>query len=112
MGIEFSGILHLCYFIQQAIARIAGQPIQSNEPPRSLLQDVFFWGRVLLSLALLCFCFAVTLVAALFGGNTNMWDSVPPGASIAIFFFLLFIIGNLEASQIAYFAVSKLQKSE
>jgi hypothetical protein len=111
MGIEFSGILHLCYFVQQTIAKMAGQPIQSNEAPRTLLQNVFFWGRVLFSFAILCFSLAVTLVA-LFDGKTNMWDSVPAGASVAIFFTLLFVIGNLEGSQIAYFAVSKLLKSE
>jgi hypothetical protein len=41
-----------------------------------------------------------------------MWDSVPPGASVAIFFVLLIVVGILEAMQIAYFAVSKLTKAE
>ena len=111
MGIEFSGILHTCYLIQKLFAWLAGKPIQSNEPPRSALANIFFYGRCAMSIAILVFSFVVTLTA-LFGGNTTMWSSVPPGASIVIFFGLLCIVGLLEASQIAYFAVTKLTKEE
>jgi len=54
---------------------------------------------------------AVTL-KALFDGKSKMWSSVPPGASVAIFFVLLCVVGLLEAMQIAYFAVAKLPEAE
>jgi hypothetical protein len=75
------------------------------------LQSIFFWGRCLISLAILGFCFAVTLTA-LFDGKTTIWDGVPPGASLVIFFFLMSIVGMLEGMQIAFFAVAKLPASE
>jgi len=64
-----------------------------------------------MSFGILCFSFAVTL-KALFAGQTTMWAFMPPAASVVIFFVLLFIIGLLEGSQIAYFAVAKLKKDE
>ena len=64
-----------------------------------------------MSMAILVYAFTVTLTA-LFAGKTNMWSSFPPAASVVLFFVLLFIIGLLEGSQIAYFAVTKLQQSE
>jgi len=41
-----------------------------------------------------------------------MWDGVPPGAAIVLFFGLMTLVGLLEATQIAYFAVSKLRVEE
>jgi hypothetical protein len=41
-----------------------------------------------------------------------MWEGFPPGASVVIFFVLMGVIGLLEGSQIAYFAVSKLPQAE
>jgi len=111
MGIEFSGILHICYLVQQSVGYIAGQPIQSNEPPRGLLQNIFFYGRCLFSIALLAFSFAVTF-SAIFQKKTTVWESVPPYASVIIFFVLMGVIGVLEGSQIAYFACVKMQKVE
>lgn len=111
MGIEFSGILHICYVIQKVVARLAGQPIQSKEAPKSHIQNLFFWGRCVMSLAILSFSFAVTMTA-LFNGQTTMYEAVPPAASVIIFFCLLFVIGLLEGSQIAYFAVVKMQDCE
>jgi len=111
MGIEFSGILHTSYLIQSFAAWCAGTAIESNEPPRSVLQNIFFYGRAAMSVCLLIFAFTATFYA-LFDGNTTMWDFVPPGVSVVIFLILLFIIGLLEGSQIAYFAVTKLMKSE
>lgn len=64
-----------------------------------------------MSVCLLVFAFIATFYA-LFDGKTTMWDFVPPGISVVIFLILLFIIGLLEGSQIAYFAVTKLQKCE
>jgi hypothetical protein len=64
-----------------------------------------------MSFALLCFAFAVTFVA-IFERKTTVWEQVPPWASVVIFFVLMGCIGILEGSQIAYFAVVKMQKSE
>ena len=111
MAIEFCGILHLSYVIQMLVSKLAGHPLESNEPPRTFIKNVFFWFRCFLSFVCLGFAFAVTL-AALFAGYSKMWESVPPGASVAIFFVLLCVVGNFEAMQIAYFAVAKLQKCE
>jgi len=111
MAIEFSGLLHTAYLTQRAVAYLAGKPVESKEPPRSLPQNLFFYGRCLLSLGVLGMSLAVTMVA-IFSGQTKMWDSVPPGASLVIFFALLLVVGILEAMQIAYFAVSKLTKAE
>ncbi|KAG7351898.1 silicon transporter [Nitzschia inconspicua] len=111
MGIEFSGVLHTAYIIQRTVGWLAKQPVESNEPPRSLPSKIFFWGRCLMSVGILGISFAVT-IQAIFAGNTKMWDSVPPAASLVLFFGLLVIVGTLEAMQIAYFAVSKLAKSQ
>jgi hypothetical protein len=111
MGIEFSGLLHTSYVIQHIVAQLAGKPMESNEPPRTVTMKAFFYGRCIMSIVILIFAFAVTLTA-LFQGKSNMWDSVPPVVSVIIFAVLLCVVGLLEGSQIAYFAVAKLQKSE
>jgi len=111
LAIEFSGILHICYIIQRTVARVAGQPIVSNEPDLNLFQNIFFYGRCLWSFALLCFAFAVTFTAIV-QQKTTVWASVPPAASIVIFLVLMACIGILEGAQIAYFAVVKMQKGE
>jgi Silicon transporter len=111
LAIEFSGLLHFTYIIQQVISSAAGKPIESNEPPRNSFQQIFFYGRCLFSLGAVSFAFTIVL-GALFQGKSKMWDSVPPIVSVIIFFVLLFIIGQLEASQIAYFAVTKLRECE
>merc|ERR1712045_655757 len=69
------------------------------------------WIRCLYSLAILGFCFAVTMVAV-FDGKTTVWESVPPGAAVVIFFILMSVVGMLEAMQIAFFAVAKLPANE
>ena len=91
-AIEFSGLLHSCYLVQMLVSRLAGQPIQSKEDPRTPVQKVFFWGRVLMSLAILGFAFAVTF-AALFQGSTTMWQGVPEAVSIVLFFILMSVVG-------------------
>jgi len=111
MAIEFSGILHICYIVQRTVAHLAGQPIVSKEPPMSAFKTFFFYGRCLMSFALLCFAFAVTFTAIL-NGQTTVWEGVPSWASIVIFLVLMACIGVLEGAQIAYFAVVKMQKHE
>jgi hypothetical protein len=111
MAIEFSGLLHASYLIQILVGVAAGKPIESKEPPRAGGTLIFFWARILFSLCALAFCVTVTMVA-LFNGNTTMWEGVPPIVALLIFLFLMCIVGMLEAMQIAFFAVAKLQSSE
>jgi len=111
LAIEFSGILHICYIVQQTVGHLAGQPIKSNEAPRNAMQNIFYYGRCIMSFGLLCLAFAVTFTA-IFQKKTTVWESVPPYASVIIFLVLMGCIGILEGSQIAYFAVVKMQKTE
>jgi silicon transporter len=111
MGIEFSGLLHAAYLMQMLVAKLSGKTIESREEPRNGGQVFFFWFRSLMSLAILGFCFAVTL-AALFEGKTTMWDGVPEAVSVILFFALMSVVGLLEGMQIAFFAVAKIPKSE
>jgi silicon transporter len=116
MTIEFSGVMHSSYLIQNILSVLSGKPIQSNEEeePKRGFTFAFFWGRVLMSLAILGFSLAV-IVSALFQGKTMMvvkYPNVPNGASIFLFFFLCSIVGMLEGMQIAFFAVAKLPADE
>ena len=110
-AIEFSGVVHASYIIQIIVAALAGKAIESNEPPRSDLRNLFFYGRCFMSLGILIFAFAITL-AALFDGKTTMWESVPNGAAVVVFFLLMCVVGLLEGMQIAFFAVSRIPESE
>jgi len=110
-AIEFSGLLHCCYPVQMIFAKASGQPLESNEPPRKLGAQIFFWARVLLSTAILAFSFAVTL-DALFQGKTTMWAGVPPVVSVILFFVFMAIVGMLEGMQIAFFAIAKMTEEE
>lgn len=109
--IEFSGVMHASYFIQYIISTISRKPIQSNEQPRNCFQSLFFWLRVIMSLAILCFSFAVTIVA-LFQGRTTMWKGPPPAINLVIFFVILTLAGMLEALQISFLATSKMRKEQ
>ena len=111
MVIEMSGLLHCCYLAQMFFSWAAGQPIESKEPKRTLVQEVLFWFRVAMSLAILAFSFAVTL-SALFHEQTTMWSGVPPAASIVLFFFFMAVVGMLEGMQIAFFAVAQMKEEE
>lgn len=111
MAIEFSGLLHASYVIQMLVGLLAGKKIESNEEPRDTIQNIFFWTRCLMSFTILGFCFAVTM-DALFDNKTTMWEGVPPGVAVFIFFILMCVVGMLEGMQIAFFAVAKLPASE
>jgi silicon transporter len=111
MAIEFSGLLHASYLVQMLVAALSGKKIESNEEPRNGLQNLFFWSRCLVSLAILAYCFAVTL-AALFDGKTTMWEGVPSAVAVIVFFLLMSVVGLLEGMQIAFFAVAKIPKAE
>jgi len=71
MAIEFSGILHSSYLVQMLVAALAGKKIKSNEDPRTLGQNIFFFGLCIASLGVLVGCFAVTL-QALFNEQTTI----------------------------------------
>jgi hypothetical protein len=92
--IEASGLLHCCYPVQIFFAWAAGQPLVSNEAPRTGTQNLFFWGRVLLSLAILVFAYAVTLFA-LFNGQTTMWEGVPNGVAVVLLLIFMAVVGIL-----------------
>jgi silicon transporter len=114
MAVEFSGVMHSSYLVQNALSAASGKPIISNEPPKTGFTFAFFWGRVIMSIAILGFCLAVTLVA-LFNGDTMVavkYPSIPNGVSVFLFFFFMAIVGMLEGMQIAFFAVAKLPASE
>jgi len=109
--IEVSGLLHCCYPIQMFFAWAAGQPLESKEAPRTPVQSLFFWLRVLYSTSILGFSFAVTL-QALFNGQTTMWDGVPEWLTVILFFLFMAIVGMLEGMQIAFFAVARMTEEE
>jgi len=95
--------------IQYAISAISGKPVLSNEPPRTYLQSLFFWFRVAMSVTILCFSFAVTVVA-LFEGKTTMWSGPSPAVNMVLFFIILSLAGMLEALQISFIATAKMRK--
>jgi len=109
--IEVSGLLHCCYLAQILFSKAAGQEIVSKEAPRNAFQNVLFWVRVVVSLGILCFAFAVTLTC-LFNGQTTMWEGVPPYVTVILFFVFMAIVGMLEGMQIAFFAVAKMSEQE
>jgi MFS family permease len=111
LAIEASGLLHSVYLVNIVFAKMTGKPVESNEPPRSALQNLLFWAKVAMSTAVLSFSFAVTL-AALFKGQTSMWKGVPEVVSVIILFFLMAFVGMMEGMQIALFAVVNLPEEE
>lgn len=82
LAIEASGLLHCVYLVQYLFAIISGKPLQSNEKPRTWIQCIFFWGRVIMSLAILAVCMAVT-ISALFNGQTTAWHGIPNGIAVS-----------------------------
>lgn len=110
LAAEMSGVLHSVFLVQIIFSKIAGKPIKSDEPPRNLYAKLFFWARVIMSVALLGFAFAVTF-AALYQGKTDMWKGVPT-VSIVLLFILMAFVGMIEGMQIALFTVVKLHEEE
>ena len=109
--VEASGLVHASYLIAIVASAMAGKPIESKEAPRSDLQNIFFFGRCFMSVGILIFAFTVTLVA-LFQGKTTMWEGVPPGVAVAVFFLLIGVVGMLEGMQIAFFIVCRIPEDE
>ena len=114
MVIEFTGVMHAAYLIQNIMSAASGKPIISNEEPKTGFTFAFYWGRVLMSLAILFFSMAVVIVA-LTNGDTAVavkYPSITPGLSIFLWFFFMAVVGMLEAMQIAFFMAAKMTKVE
>ena len=111
LAIEASGLLHCVYLVPYVFAIVTNKPIDSKEGPRTWLQGILFWGRVVMSLGILVGCLTVT-ISALFHGQTTAWTGLPDGISVILFFLCMYIVGMLEGMQIAYFAVAKLTAEE
>jgi hypothetical protein len=111
LALDMSGLLHSVYLVQILFSKITNTPIESTEPPRSGIQNLFFWARIVFSCVALGFSFAVTL-SALFNGQTTMYAGVPEVVSILVLFILLGFIGMMEGMQIALFAVVNLPAKE
>jgi hypothetical protein len=111
LAFEASGILHSVYLVQRFFSKITGKPIDSNEPPRSAVQNILFWVRVLFSLVVLGFSFAVTLTA-LFDGKTTMYEGVPEYVSVIVLFVLMALVGTMEGMQTALFTVINMPAEE
>ena len=109
--IEFTGVMHVCYLIRDCFYWGAGKPVETNEAPRDGAQSLFYWGRVLFSIAVLAFSIAVT-VSAIFADKTAVWEGVPPIVSCILLVVFMVVIGMLEGMQIAFFAVCKLPAAE
>jgi hypothetical protein len=110
MCVEFSGIMHSAYLIQNAMAVISGKPIISNEDSKTGFNFTFYWAQVIMSLAILSLCMAVVMVA-LFNGNTMVsvkYPSIFPLLAIFMFFFFMFIVGCFKGMQVTFFTVAKL----
>ena len=109
--IEFTGTMHVCYLIRDCFYWASGTPVATNEPPRNGAQNAFYWGRVLFSLVVLGFAIAVTF-AAIFDGQTAVWEGVPAGVSVILLVLFMVVIGMLEGMQIAFFTVAKIPAAE
>jgi hypothetical protein len=111
LAVETSGLLHSVYLVQYCFAIFTGKSVTSDEPSRTAKESLFFWARVVFSLLLLSYAFAVTL-SALLNGQTTMCAGLPDVASMAIFVGLICFLGMLEAMQIALFAVVNLPEED
>lgn len=109
--LDMSGILHSVYLFQIFFARITNSPVESKEPPRTNVQNLFFWARVFFSTATLIFA-AVATISALMDEQTTMYAGVPPMVSILLLLFLLCFVGVMEGMQIALFAVVNFPSEE
>jgi hypothetical protein len=82
-----------------------------NNPKKykPLWQRLFFWGRVIFSLAISIFAIVV-FSTAIITGNTTIRDTIPVPVSFISLLILLLIGGFMEALQISIFAVKHLPK--
>lgn len=80
---------------------------EQHKPHRPLWQTIFFWARVVFSLAISVFAIVV-FSTALVNGNTTVWETIPVPVSFLSLLVLLVVGGFMEALQIALFAVKHL----
>ena len=111
LAIESSGLLHSVYLVQYLFQMFSGKAVTSDESPRTVLQDLFFWVRVLVSFCFLGFACIITM-SALVNEQTTSYDGIPDIASVAIFLGLVCFLGMMEAMQIALFAVVNLPDTD
>lgn len=111
LALEASGILHCVYLVQMMFTYFTKSKKEESGSTAPPSRGMIFWCKVMFSLALLGYSFAVTL-AALFSGQTGMWDGVPEYASVIAFFVLMIFVGMMEGLQIALFAVVNLPEEE
>lgn len=115
LAIESSGLLHAVYLVQVVFEAFTGSSSSNNNKndskQTSTLAKMLFAVRVMISLSILAFAFAVTL-AALFEGKTAMWEGVPKPVSVIIFLVLMCFVGLMEGMQIALFALINMPKEE
>jgi len=115
--IEKIGILHAVYVVQIIFSKIAGNRTvaESNKdissPCTSLAKSMFFWGRVILSTAILIYSLAITIEAIL-QGKSGMYDGVSIPLSIILFISFLCLVGMMDGMQIAAFALLNMPKQE
>mmetsp|Transcript_6145 Transcript_6145/g.13277 ORF Transcript_6145/g.13277 Transcript_6145/m.13277 type:complete len:1023 (-) Transcript_6145:104-3172(-) len=107
LAVEFTGILHAVYPVQILFARITGKQIGIDRPSRSNICKIFFWLRVIFSVAILLSSFAITL-EAVSRKWTNMWGDLNSYFLIVIFFVCLLFVGMLEGLQIALYSVARM----
>ena len=101
--IEESGVLHSVYLIQSFFPKQES----AGDNKSNTQQGWSYWIRVVFSLILLVGSLVVTL-DAMVHYQTTMYAGVSNMASLALFVFLVFFLGMLEAMQIALFAVVNL----
>lgn len=107
LAIEYSGLLHSVYLVQILFSKISGKSRSSDESSLSLVQKVFFWGRVVASISILGFAVAVTSVAVI-NGQASLWESLPDAATLSIILILICVVGMMEGVQIALFGIASL----
>lgn len=101
LAIEASGLLHCVYLVRRLI--LLGTGTGNGEvgtDAATVWSRLFFWVRVVFSLAGLGFAFAVTLWA-LFHRQTALWEGVPDYVAVLMLLVLLGLVGLLEGLQIA-----------
>lgn len=111
MLVEFSGLLHTGYLVQEFVTNVAGQTVESFEEIRSSKENFFYYLRGIISLVVLCTSLAVTL-QALLQGQTTSYSGIPEWGTILLFVALLGIVGLLEGMQIAFLSVAKLPEDQ
>jgi len=111
LAIEWSGLLHTVYLVQYAFGKISGETLESKEPPRSAMRNIFFWARVLVSTAILCFALAVTFETIL-TGQGGVWGEDKATSAMIVFLVVMCIVGIMEGIQIAAFCLINLPEEE